>query len=63
MKNVKIIGSVRAREYNGTCHITKLMVHPDFQGIGFGKELMTAIEKVLRAPDSNYLQAVTVSKI
>jgi ribosomal protein S18 acetylase RimI-like enzyme len=44
----KIIGSVRAREINGTCHITKLMVHPDFQGKGFGKELMAAIENVFK---------------
>jgi ribosomal protein S18 acetylase RimI-like enzyme len=43
--NEKMIGSVRALELNGTCHITKLMVHPDFQGKGFGKELMSAIEE------------------
>jgi ribosomal protein S18 acetylase RimI-like enzyme len=43
--NEKMIGSVRAHELNGTCHITKLMVHPDFQGKGYGKELMNAIEE------------------
>ncbi|MCA1053808.1 GNAT family N-acetyltransferase [Rossellomorea aquimaris] len=41
----KTIGSVRAKESAGTCHIMKLMVHPDFQGRGFGKELMNEIER------------------
>jgi ribosomal protein S18 acetylase RimI-like enzyme len=52
VKNEKIIGSVRAKESDGTCHITKLMVHPDFQGKGYGKELMAAIEKKFK--DSRY---------
>ena len=41
----KTIGSVRAYEENGTCYIGKLMVHPYFQGKGYGKELMRAIEE------------------
>jgi ribosomal protein S18 acetylase RimI-like enzyme len=40
----KIIGSVRARTEDGTCYISKLMVHPDFQNRGIGKELMEGIE-------------------
>ncbi|MGR3764371.1 GNAT family N-acetyltransferase [Rossellomorea sp. NS-SX7] len=43
--NERIIGSVRAKQSSGTCHIMKLMVHPDFQGNGYGKELMNAIER------------------
>ncbi|MCL2790614.1 MAG: GNAT family N-acetyltransferase [Desulfobulbus sp.] len=41
----KIIGSVRAREENGTVYIGKLMVHPDRQGNGLGKRLLMAIEQ------------------
>jgi len=41
----KIIGSVRAHEKNGTVYIGKLMVHPDHQGKGLGRHLLTAIER------------------
>ena len=40
----QIIGSVRAYENEGTCHIGRLIVHPDFQNQGIGKQLMLAIE-------------------
>ena len=40
----RIIGSVRAREQNGTAYIGKLMVHPDFRGRGYGTRLLTEIE-------------------
>ena len=39
-----IIGSVRAREENGTVYIGKLMVHPDRQGRGYGTRLLNEIE-------------------
>jgi ribosomal protein S18 acetylase RimI-like enzyme len=40
----EIIGSVRACEKDGTCHIGRLIVHPDHQNRGIGKELMNRIE-------------------
>jgi len=40
----KIIGSVRAFEENGECHIGRLIVHPECQNRGIGKILMSEIE-------------------
>lgn len=48
----RIIGSVRAREQNGTIHIGKLMVHPDFRGRGYGSRLLSEIEG--RFPKKRY---------
>jgi ribosomal protein S18 acetylase RimI-like enzyme len=39
-----LVGSVRARERDGTCFIGRLIVHPDQQGRGIGAEIMRAIE-------------------
>lgn len=47
-----IIGSVRAREQDGTVYIGKLMVHPDFQRKGYGSALLAAIEN--RFPGKRY---------
>ncbi len=41
----KIIGSVRAYEDGGACHIGKVIVHPEYQNRGIGKRLMGEIEK------------------
>ncbi len=41
----RIVGSVRGSAGNGTCHISRLMVHPAHQGKGIGKALMRAIEE------------------
>jgi GNAT superfamily N-acetyltransferase len=43
-----IIGSVRARIVGNTCHIGKLIVHPNWQKQGIGTYLMTEIEKIHR---------------
>jgi ribosomal protein S18 acetylase RimI-like enzyme len=40
----RIIGSVRAYQTEGTCHIGRLIVHPDFQNRGIGTRLMHEIE-------------------
>ncbi len=44
MYNGKVVGSVRGRAEGDTCHISRLIVHPDHQNRGIGKRLMHAIE-------------------
>jgi ribosomal protein S18 acetylase RimI-like enzyme len=44
-ENDNIIGSVRAYEKEGVCHIGRLFVHPDYQNRGIGRLLMQDIEK------------------
>ena len=41
----RIVGSVRAKELDGTVYIGKLMVHPDCRRKGLGSALLTEIEK------------------
>ena len=41
----EIVGTVRAFETNGTCHIGRLAVRPDMQGKGIGYALIKEIEK------------------
>ena len=42
----RMIGSVRAYQTAGTCHIGRLVVHPKFQNRGIGSRLMNAIEAI-----------------
>ncbi|MBE0466469.1 MAG: GNAT family N-acetyltransferase [Candidatus Desulforudis sp.] len=42
--NGRIVGSVRACAKDGTCHIGRLIVHPEYQNRGLGARLMRAIE-------------------
>lgn len=47
-----IIGSVRAREAEGTVYIGKLMVHPDYRHNGYGTRLIKGIEEYF--PNKRY---------
>lgn len=47
-----IIGSVRAKEIDGTVYIGKLMVHPDYQHKGYGTMLLSEMENCF--PDKRY---------
>lgn len=40
----EVVGSVRARLEDGTCHVGRLVVHPRLQGRGLGTRLMREIE-------------------
>ena len=40
----RLVGSVRAREARGTCHVGRLIVAPPLQGHGIGTRLMYSIE-------------------
>jgi GNAT superfamily N-acetyltransferase len=40
----RIVGSVRGVLRDGTCHVGRLVVHPDYQGHGIGTRLMGTIE-------------------
>jgi ribosomal protein S18 acetylase RimI-like enzyme len=48
----EIIGSIRAREEDGTVYIGKLMVHPKYRGQGYGTELLKEIESYY--PEKRY---------
>ena len=50
--NNTIIGSVRAKENDGTVYIGKLMVHPNHRHKGYGTMLLSEIEKCF--PDKQY---------
>ncbi len=41
----RIVGSVRAYVEGDTCHLGRLVVHPDFQRRGIGRRLMHEIER------------------
>jgi len=50
-----IVGSVRGQLIDGTCHIGKLFVHPNYQNKGLGKKLMAAMESSFDTPLRNEL--------
>ncbi len=56
----RIIGSVRCCLENGTCHIGKLIVHPDHQNHGVGTKLLQAAEN--QYPDARRYELFTGQK-
>lgn len=59
-QNDVIIASVRAMRDGDLCHVGKLVVHPDFQGKGYGSKMMSAIESCHR--DSKVFEVFTGHK-
>ncbi len=53
----RVVGSVRGRAEAGTCHVSRLIVHPEFQNRGIGKKLMLALEK--KFPDAGRFELFT----
>lgn len=43
--DAKIVGSVRANLHNGSCHIGRLIVDPEYQNRGIGTQLLAEIER------------------
>ena len=42
----RIVGSVRAYTWEGTCYVGRLIVHPSVQNQGIGTRLLSEIERV-----------------
>lgn len=51
-ENNLIIGSIRAKEKDGTVYIGKLMVHPDYRCKGYGSRMLNEIEAYF--PETRY---------
>jgi ribosomal protein S18 acetylase RimI-like enzyme len=47
----KIVGSARGYLREGTCHVGRLIVHPEFQRRGIGTSLLNALERHFSAAD------------
>lgn len=60
-ENDMIVGSVRAKESNGTVYIGKLMVHPDRRRNGYGTKLLEEVEQFY--PGKRYEQFTSTRSI
>ena len=47
----RIVGSVRGAAKDGTCHVGRLVVHPDFQNQGIATKLMEELEAEFSSVD------------
>lgn len=52
-----IVGSVRVHQAGDTCHIGRLIVHPDRQGRGLGTALLNEVER--RFPEARRFELFT----
>jgi ribosomal protein S18 acetylase RimI-like enzyme len=59
----EVVGSVRGRLVDGTCHIGRLIVHPRIQGRGLGTRLTRAIEEYFPAADRYVLFTGHLSEV
>lgn len=46
--NDEIVGAIRVLLKDGTCHIGKLCVHPNFQKQGIGRKLVKEVEETFK---------------
>lgn len=46
----QIIGSIRGYVRDRTCYIGKILVHPNYQGVGVGTAMIKEFEKIQIAP-------------
>jgi ribosomal protein S18 acetylase RimI-like enzyme len=56
-KDGKLIGYVIASSYFNIAHLNRIAIHPDFQGHGIGRLLMTRLEKKAK---ENHLGSITL---
>jgi len=57
LKGKDLVGSVRTLVKGDTCHIGRLIVHPQFQNQGIGSSLMSCVE--LRHPEVERFELFT----
>ncbi|MDM2734179.1 GNAT family N-acetyltransferase [Citrobacter sp. Ct235] len=56
----RIVGSVRGHVVGNTCHVGRLIVHPNFQRRGIGSDLLNALER--QFPDITRFELFTGHK-